>query len=361
MERINAKDMPLIVESGKWTNGHVQGIAVDKVNGYIYFSFTTVLVKTKLDGTVIGTVEALTGHLGCLDFNDENGKVYGSIEYKHDSIGQGILKANPGAKLADEDAFYIAIFDVDKIDRIGMHAEKDGVMKAVYLPDVVEDYSFKGEYEHRYACSGIDGVSFGPGFGEGKDSPSKIFVCYGIYGDVARSDNDNQVILEYDWRMFDEIAKPLNQLAPHKSGLRFENRYFLYTGNTNWGIQNLEYDESTGDYFLAVYVGKKPEYKNFPMFCIDGSVKPKLEKVCGLSEEGLVLTLKKRGIYDEASNTYGLTFPKGQTGMASLGDGYFYMSHHKKDDIDGKRYHSSVVKKYILTDDNGENPFVLCE
>ncbi len=361
MKRIDPVDMPLVIKSGKWTNGHVQGIAVDKVNGYIYFSFTTVLVKTKFDGTVIGSVEGLTGHLGCLDFNDENGKVYGSIEYKHDSIGKGILKDNPGAELAEEDAFYIAIFDVDKIDRIGMHAEKDGVMKAVYLPDVVEDYSFKGEREHKYACSGIDGLVFGPKFGCGKDTPYSIFVAYGIYGEIDRDDNDNQVILEFDWRLFDEVAKPLTQLAPHKSGLRFENRYFLYTGNTNWGIQNIEYDEYSGDYFVAVYVGKKPQYKNFPMFRIDGNVPAKIEKIHGLNEEGLVLTLKKSGVYDEVSNTYGLTFSKGQTGIASLGDGYFYVSHNKKEEIDGVKYHSSTVYKYTLTDDTGENPFVICE
>lgn len=361
MNKIDPKDIPLSIKSGKWSNGHVQGIAVDKVNGYIYFSFTTVLVKTKLDGTVVGTVEALTGHLGCLDFNDEDGKVYGSIEYKHDSIGKGILKHNPGAALAEEDAFYIAIFDVDKIDRIGMHAEKDGVMTTVYLPDVVEDYLYKGEHEHRYGCSGIDGVSFGPRFGAGKDSESKIYVTYGIYGSIDRDDNDNQVILEYDWRDFAAVAKPLTQLDPHKSGLRFNERYFLYTGNTNWGIQNLEYDESTGDYFVAVYVGKKPQYKNFPMFVIDGSVPARKEAVKGLYEEGLVLTLKKRGIYDEASDTYGLTFPKGQTGMASLGDGYFYFSHQANAVEDGVKYHSAEVKKYKLTDDMGEDPFVLCE
>ena len=33
------------------------------------------------------------------------------------------LALSIGGTLADEDAFYIAIFDVDKIDRIGMDAE----------------------------------------------------------------------------------------------------------------------------------------------------------------------------------------------------------------------------------------------
>lgn len=365
MNRIAPQTMPLSIKSGNWTNGHIQGIAVDKVNGYIYYSFTTVLVKAKLDGTVIGSVEGLSGHLGCLDFNDEDGKVYGSIEYKHDSIGKGILKNNPGAKLSDEDAFYVAIFDVDKIDRMQMHAERDGVMTTVYLPDVVADYSFKDEengIEHKYACSGIDGLTFGPGFGRGKDAKQMLFVAYGIYGDVDRNDNDYQCILEFDYRDFAKYEKPLAQLEPHKSGLHCKERYFLYTGNTTWGIQNIEYDESTGDYFVAVYIGKKEKYKNFPMFVIDGSVAPKKEALVGCyGEEGLVLALKKRGIYDEASNTYGLTFDKGQTGIASLGDGYFYVSHNAKVVIDDIKYNTTTIRKYTLSNDMGENPFVLCE
>ena len=63
-------------------------------------------------------------------------------------------------------------------------------MTTVYLPDVVEDYSFNDGFEHKYACSGIDGISFGPGFGNGKDSKQMLYVAYGIYGDVNREDND---------------------------------------------------------------------------------------------------------------------------------------------------------------------------
>lgn len=36
------------------------------------------------------------------------------------------------------DGFYIAIFDVSKIDRMDMDAEQDGVMTAVYLNEVTE-------------------------------------------------------------------------------------------------------------------------------------------------------------------------------------------------------------------------------
>jgi hypothetical protein len=47
----------LKIKDGPWPEAsHVQGIAVDKKHGYIYYSFTTLLVKTDLAGNVVGTV-----------------------------------------------------------------------------------------------------------------------------------------------------------------------------------------------------------------------------------------------------------------------------------------------------------------
>ena len=323
-------DLPRNIHCCLHSGSHVQGITFDKEHKYVYISFTTILVKADMEGNIIGSVNGITGHLGCIDFNDDDGKVYGSIEYKHDSIGKGIIK-NIGASLADEDAFYIAIFDVDKIDRPDMDAEKDGVMKAVYLPDVLDDYAaeLEGGLLHRYCCSGIDGTAIGPVPGAPEGSPSMLFVAYGIYRDLERKDNDCQVILQYDWRKFSEAAKPLSQLAPHHSGLPADERYFLYTGNTTYGIQNLEYDAFTGDYFAAVYVGKKPEFPNYSMYVIDGKAAPVCGEIPGLGGEvGKLLSLKKAGLYHEESGIYGYNFPHGDTGIYSLGDGHFYISHH---------------------------------
>ena len=97
------------------------------------------LAKTDLLGNLIGYAGGLVGHLGCIDINPEDGKVYGSLELKNDAIGQGIFKTLGKEGAPAEDAFYVAIFDVDKITRPAMDAEKDGIMTAVWLPDVVED------------------------------------------------------------------------------------------------------------------------------------------------------------------------------------------------------------------------------
>ena len=353
-------NIPTTIHCERASASHVQGIAVDTAHEYIYVSYTTSLCKYDIKGNLIGSVIGLTGHLGCLDFNDGDGKVYGSIEYKHDAIGKGIIKALGNASLADEDAFYIAIFDVNKIDRLDMDAEKDGVMTAVYLPEVVDDYHGVGENgeEHRYCCSGIDGTTIGPVFGAGKDSPTKVFVAYGVYGKNERNDNDHQVILQYDWKSFSEAAKPLSQLAPHHSAVECEEKYFVYTGNTTYGIQNLEYDAFTGDYFAAVYTGKKPEFPNYAMFRIDGSVAAVEAPLKGLDEKGKLLTLKKAGEYHAESDTYGYRFPHGSTGLYSFGDGRFYISHHYRYEAENSTPEKKVyvfgtdTKLYNLKEDN---------
>ena len=61
--------LPKRIFSGYHGACHCQGIAVDMQKGYIYYSFTTKLVKSDLHGNIIGSVESLTGHLGCIDFH----------------------------------------------------------------------------------------------------------------------------------------------------------------------------------------------------------------------------------------------------------------------------------------------------
>ena len=307
--------MPRHINGGAWDTSHVQGMAIDTERQYMYFSFTQMLVKTDMQGNIIGTVTGLTGHLGDLDFNDIDGRVYGSLEYKA------------------QNAFYIAIFDVDKITRLDMSAEKDGIMTAVYLPDVVEDFTAtvgESKTQYRYGCSGIDGVAFGPTFGKDASEPFSLMVAYGIFSDTARTDNDYQVILEFDWRAMEAYEQPLKQSAPHRDGPSAEARYFAYTGNTNYGVQNLEYDAASGNWLMAVYTGKKSTFPNLPLYIVDGSIAPVEGEIVGqpTPETGLLLTLAKGAMTHKASGVTGWSFGYGSTGMIALDDGYFYVSHN---------------------------------
>ena len=324
-------NLPLMIDSGAHGKFHVQGICLDDKHEYIYLSFTTALLKMDLQGNLIGSVHGLTGHLGCIGFNSDDGRVYGSLEYKNDAIGRGILKGLGKEEGTNQNRFYIAIFDVDKIDRPDMDAA--GIMTTVNLNDVVADYEATVEHqgktvEHRYGCSGIDGMTFAPIPGAGKDAPRDLFVAYGVYSDLDRTDNDYQVIHRYNIANWDKLAKPLTAENPHTSGPeKPDSKYFVLTGNTEWGVQNMEYDPATGNILLAVYPGHKPQYKNPPMFVIDGSVAPRCEKLQGVEPDtqAEVLTLWGNG-------TDGYSFPHGSTGIYAFGDGRFYFSEHYRTD-----------------------------
>ncbi len=314
-------------------SSHVQGIAIDQTKGYAYISFTTSLVKYDMNKqTIVGSVKGLTCHLGCMDLDPETGKLYTSVEYKDDAIGKGIYKIMGKELGKRENTFYIGIFDTEKINRKGIDAEKGGVMTTVYLPEVVQFYEdtimHKGvRTPHRYGCSGIDGISLGPQFGK-TDGKKILLVDVAIYGDTKRTDNDYQMLLQFDPKKLDKYAIPLNQSAPHHSGpKKADKRFFVFTGNTTYGIQNLEYDAYTKYWFAAVYKGSKPQYPNYSLFAIDGTKKGCKQILKGFEkvEKGIVVPLAKAGNHHAASDTYGWTFDA-STGIESLGNGYFYIS-----------------------------------
>lgn len=319
---------------------HVQGVAVDVKNGYAYFSFTTELVKTDLQGNVIGTITGLTCHLGSLDLDTETGKLYASVEYKDDAIGKGIMKRMGKTLGKRENTFYIGIFDTKLINRKNIDAQTGGVMRTVYLPDVVSFYedtvvNLGHRVAHRYGCSGIDGIALGPDFGKaGKKGKAYLFVAFGVYSNLGRTDNDYQHLLKFDPTELEKYARPLDQSHPHHSGPKHAlKQYAAFTGNTNWGIQNLEYDPATHYWFAAVYKGEKPQYPNYSLYAFDGTKKARKEPLKGFDvpEKGYVLSLADAGLTDSETKLRGWNFPLGSTGLEALGGGYFYISKNGKD------------------------------
>lgn len=343
--------LPNQIHAGPYPTPHVQGIAVDRDNGCIYYSFTTMLLKTDFSGNVLGSVVGLGGHLGCIAIKD--GMIYGSLEYKHDSIGKNISNNYFQGQLPTEDAFYIAIFDSKGITEENIVAcDNPQVMTTVYLKEVFDDYAAPG---HRFGCSGIDGLTFAPTPGQ-PNSPLSLYVAYGVYGDLERADNDYQVILRYDIRSWDALRQPLSQSSYHRSGPAApDDKFFLFTGNTRYGIQNLEYDPFTNSILAAVYVGHKPNYPNYPFFMIDLAQAPQTLPLQGHeNKEGSCIFLKALGEFDAASNTYGWRFPYGATGIAAMGDGTYYFSHDRKEN----GFSETTVCKYRW---DGVHPFTLDE
>ena len=103
---VDPATLPRQIYSGEQGAFHVQGIAVDLERGHVWFSFTTSLLKTDMAGNLLASVEGMTGHLGCMSVNPEDGRLYASIEYKHDAIGKGILDKLDGRQNDDATGFY---------------------------------------------------------------------------------------------------------------------------------------------------------------------------------------------------------------------------------------------------------------
>lgn len=318
-------DLPLKQNGGAWPTSHVQGIAVDVKGGYIYYSFTTLLAKYDFAGNLVGTIDGWTGHLGDIDFNPRDGRVYGSLEYKA------------------AEAFYIAVIDVARVNERGLKAATSDIFRTVYLPEVTKDYAadmdgdgkFDGNVgdtpDHRYGCSGIDGVSFGPAFGRA-DGPHYLTVAYGIYSNLQRTDNDHQVLLQYDITDWKKHERPLNEAAPHREGPASPlGKYFVHTGNTTYGVQNLAYDESTRRWFLGVYQGKKKNFPNYLLFAVDALAVPAPGELRGVpgpggqgTERGLLLPLADDGLRDDATGLRGWN-QKADVGLQPVGGGLFYL------------------------------------
>lgn len=184
------------------------------------------------------------------------------------------------------------------------------------------------------------GAGIAPKVGH-KGGKNQLYVAYGIYGDPSRTDNDYQVIHCYDisrWNYHTRSAVP-------------RKTYFVHTGNTSYGVQNMTYDPATRLLLMAVYKGRKPNYPNYDLYAADLSRHPFHAALEGVPYAGkcLQLRLSHQGLHDDATGISGWRFPYGSTGIQALGDGYFYLSQNFKDKASG--HQGTDICLYRWTDD----------
>lgn len=319
------QDLPANVYA-QGAKNHVQGIVCDTAAGRMYFSFTTSLIKTDLSGNVLATVEKIQGHLGAMTFNPEDRKVYASLECKDDAIGASLSSFAKGKSM-----FYVAIIDVDKLDKVGMSSEGNDAFKIVCIKEAGADYAATcvlggEEVEHRYGCSGIDGITIAPKLGR-KGGKSFLYTAYGIYGDPSRTDNDHQVLLRYDLKKLNEHAGVVRFGDFYSEGpVSPEEKYFVFTGNTNWGVQNLAYDAASGKMMMAVYKGKKPAHENHDLYAFDLKTRPARRVLEGVSYDGS----KHPVIGSSSTPVQGWSFKWGSCGLFPVGEGLFYIAENGK-------------------------------
>ena len=315
--------LPLSLMGGDWDVKHCQGIAVDSAHNHVYYSYTSVLVKCDLDGNIIGTVSGFTGHLGDLAL-DEDGYLYASY-YPTGRAG-----------------FYIVMFNTKKITKENISWKDTSVARSVYLKTVYDDYRYdvngNGKFDggnegadHRFGCTGIDGLCFGPSFRSKGKGAKLLTAAYIVPANAARTDNDYQVLLQYNvdgwWDTFGK-ATPGEGEKAHRSGPAQEDgKYFVYTGNTYYGVQTMAYFDELNVWILNTYKMVKSSFAPFCIFAVDGDLKPVRKQLKGQKKgvEGDVLTLYQAGDYDKKHDTYGWRTSFGTKGFDYAGSGLFYI------------------------------------
>lgn len=288
------------LDLGSWSkslplgSGHLQGICSDDEGKYMYASFTNLMVKVDMEtGKIVGSVTGMAAgsissgaHIGDICYYD--GKIYGSMEYKSSR------------------RWYICVFDGDKITEMDMPYTTPGVMYALYVPQVGDDFqnvldsgenNMSSSYNnakslgHRYGTGGIDGITFGtlPGKGYDTDGDGKadvftgdkryMIVAHGPYENAKRYDNENFVFLVFDPdditndNLIPFTEKMLTADYAENQVLKYRHKMFCYAGNQMYGVQQLEFDEDTGDLWMECYrKATGTEFPDYSRYLVDGSV-----------------------------------------------------------------------------------------
>ncbi len=199
-------------------NYHVQGFTTD--GEYVYWSFTDSLVKTNLNNTVIAQIPVFGGHLGDIDYYE--GKLYASL------LGQ----PRPGDAWDAWTEFYINVYDAETL------ALEDTIC-------LVPCYEMHENPEQHRGFRGVDGVALRAG----ADGKPELWVACASHPEERY---DEQVLLRFSM-----------------DGKLLDTKCFK-TGNTTFGIQNLEYEEDTGYFWFSTYGSRfNPENKPMNLFCVD--------------------------------------------------------------------------------------------
>lgn len=219
-------------------NLHMQGFTTD--DKYVYWSFTDTVVKTTHESTVKRCVPVFGGHLGDIDYHD--GKLYASY------MGNCL----PGHAWNDWTSFKIYVFDAETLETVN-----------IINLDICDYYkSLKGTDADTRGFQGIDGVAIGkiPGTEE--------------------------------WRMFVACALDTGEKYENNIIMRFtldgvyETEYPIKTGNTVFGIQNLDYDKTTGEFWFSTYGGSEKYQPRETLYKTDVNLTKAEEKFCYSSPYG---------------------------------------------------------------------------
>lgn len=198
---------------------HMQGFTSDDKHEFMYWSFTNSVVKTTINGTVICQTRCYDhGHLGGMDYHD--GKVYISF----------MADPSPWTYWGDWSAFYVYVYDAFDLK----------LLEKIEIPEC-KQY----KKENMGGFRGIDGIAFGKAPGT---NDIRMFVAVAV---EAGAEYDKQYILQLD------------------ENYKVEKVHSIKTGNTIFGIQNLDYEADTGCFWITTYAKSQKTDPQDTLFCFN--------------------------------------------------------------------------------------------
>ncbi len=194
-------------------NYHLQGFTASPT--HLYWSFTDTLVKTTPQNTVKCQTQIQGGHLGDIDYHD--GCIYGTV------LGDS-LAGDPWGVWS---SFHVYVFDADTL----------ACKRTIRLDPLYRMFQEPEKYDGFY---GVDGIAV--------MDDGTMWLAGGLRDDQRYA---RQMLLHFS-----------------QNGQLLETKYFS-TGNTIFGIQNLDYEPDTGRFWFSTYNPEKPYHAKETLYCAD--------------------------------------------------------------------------------------------
>ncbi len=206
---------------------HLQGFTTDGT--FMYWSFTNTLVKTTMSGTVVAQIQVPVKfeHLGGIDYH--NGRIYGA------AMGNSLA----GDKWGVWSSFTVHVYDAASLALIDI----------LRLDDCYREYPARPN-----GFAGIGAVTAGVDPETGEEA---LFLGCAMQNGA---DIDRQVVLQYSFE-----------------GKR-QKRYLVPIGPVEIGVQNIDRDPETGNYWLTTYNPKQPYHVRETLFCVSPDLTTVLAK-----------------------------------------------------------------------------------
>jgi hypothetical protein len=168
------------------------------------------------------------------------------------------------------------------------------------------------------------------------------------------------VLLQYNVSDWSRYASPLVETAPHHLGpATLAGKYFVRTGNTRFGVQNLAYDEVLRRWFMGVYQGDKPSFPNYLLFAVDAATQPRSADLVGVTgahgsrwTQGKLIALSPDGLQDHSTGIRGW-MQKADVGFQPVDRGLYYFVTNS-----GSKHRQTATIQLMRWSNSADHPFL---